>query len=236
MPHTVSRHLTVRRCSYSPQSLFAFDIVGYDFIFMAWSVHQTPVPPRPSSPSSLASLSPHVHTCCVLCRESVFYTVLVLSLEYIQARPAFFTFFSRRVIAPVSDSLEEDADVKAERARLQALMHSPNPVYPPIAALGLRKVYGGRGGVGTKVAVHDLWMSVERGECLGFLGINGAGKTSSLKMLTAELYPSTGDARLAQMHLLTQQLAIKEKIGFATHQHKHTQRDSPPSLSLPRRS
>ena len=147
------------------------------------------------------------------------YTVLVLALEYIQARPALFTFFSRQIISPVADNLEEDADVKAERGRLQALMHSPNPVYPPIAALGLRKVYGGRGGVGTKVAVHDLWMSVDKGECLGFLGINGAGKTSSLKMLTAELYPSAGDARLAQMHLLTQQLAIKEKIGSAAAPH-----------------
>ena len=33
-------------------------------------------------------------------------------------------------------------------------------------------------------------------------------------MLTAELYPSSGDARLAQMHLLTQQQSIKEKIGY----------------------
>ena len=127
----------------TPQSLFAFDVVGYDFIFMAW--------------------------------ESVFYTALVLLIEKVQATPVLFTFFTRRIVAPVSGDLEEDEDVKAERARLQALLQAPSPVFPPISALGLRKAYGGRGGVGTKVAVHDLWLGVESGECLGFLGINGAG-------------------------------------------------------------
>ena len=167
----------------TPQSLFAYDVVGADFIFMAW--------------------------------ESVVYSLLVLLIEHAQASPALFTFFSHRLLAtPLATQLDEDADVRAERARLQALLTSPTAVFPPICALGLRKVYGGRGGAGVKVAVHDLWLGVESGECLGFLGINGAGKTSSLKMLTAELYPTAGDARLAQMHLLTQQAAIKEKIGY----------------------
>ena len=202
----------------TPQALFSYNVVGADFIFMAW--------------------------------ESLFYTALVLLIEHIQASPALFTFFTRRMSSPIAAQLDEDADVKAERTRLQAVLATPGAVFPPISALGLRKVYGGRGGVGVKVAVHDLWLGVESGECLGFLGINGAGqrshalypavspsgpslclcltcvprvcpvvvccagKTSSMKMLTAELYPSSGDARLAQMHLLTQQQAIKEKIGY----------------------
>ena len=128
----------------TPQSLFAFDVVGYDFIFMAW--------------------------------EAAFYSALVLLIEHVQATPALFTFFTRRLNEPGPQALEEDDDVRAERARLQALSTSPNPVYPPICSLGLRKVYGSRGGAAVKVAVHDLWLGVESGECLGFLGINGAGK------------------------------------------------------------
>ena len=43
-------------------------------------------------------------------------------------------------------------------------------------------------------AVADLWLGVRAGECFGLLGVNGAGKTSTFRMLTGELAPSAGDA------------------------------------------
>ena len=48
-----------------------------------------------------------------------------------------------------------------------------------VQLLELRKVYDGG-----KVAVRNISFGVPVGECFGFLGINGAGKTSTLKMLT----------------------------------------------------
>lgn len=43
-------------------------------------------------------------------------------------------------------------------------------------------------------AVADLWLGVRKGECFGLLGVNGAGKTSTFRMLTGELAPTAGDA------------------------------------------
>ena len=43
-------------------------------------------------------------------------------------------------------------------------------------------------------AVQRLAFSVGKGKCFGLLGINGAGKTSTFRMLTGEFAPSGGDA------------------------------------------
>jgi ABC-2 type transport system ATP-binding protein len=61
---------------------------------------------------------------------------------------------------------------------------------PAIETRGLRKVFG------EKVAVEDLTMSVARGEVFGFLGSNGAGKTTSVKMLLALTATSGGEGFL----------------------------------------
>jgi len=45
-------------------------------------------------------------------------------------------------------------------------------------------------------AVKDLSFTVKQGECFGFLGVNGAGKTTSFRMLTGDEYMSSGKASL----------------------------------------
>ena len=42
-------------------------------------------------------------------------------------------------------------------------------------------------------AVKDLWYSVPRGQVFGFLGVNGAGKTSTLSMLCGKFPASAGN-------------------------------------------
>ena len=59
-----------------------------------------------------------------------------------------------------------------------------------IETAGLRKVYG------SKIAVDDLTLQVPRGEVFGFLGPQGAGKSTSVKMLVGLVAPSSGDARV----------------------------------------
>ena len=49
---------------------------------------------------------------------------------------------------------------------------------------------------GTKTAVDDLSLHVQRGEVFAFLGPNGAGKTTSIKMLVGLLRPSVGTVRV----------------------------------------
>lgn len=47
-----------------------------------------------------------------------------------------------------------------------------------------------------KEAVKEMSFSIEKGEIVGFLGKNGAGKTTSLKMLSGILYPTSGKAEV----------------------------------------
>ena len=50
---------------------------------------------------------------------------------------------------------------------------------------------------GSFTAVNDITFQVEEGEVFGFLGANGAGKTTAIKVLIGLLAPSAGEARVA---------------------------------------
>jgi ABC-2 type transport system ATP-binding protein len=67
-----------------------------------------------------------------------------------------------------------------------------------ITARGLTKSFGGRsgGGSGSVTAVDDLSFDVEPGAVTGFLGPNGSGKTTTLRMLLGLVTPTAGDARI----------------------------------------
>ena len=56
--------------------------------------------------------------------------------------------------------------------------------------------------------------SVRAGECFGYLGINGAGKTSTMKMLTGDVLPTSGQAFLGGMDILSQQREVRRLIGY----------------------
>jgi ABC-2 type transport system ATP-binding protein len=80
-----------------------------------------------------------------------------------------------------------------------------------IETTGLRKVYGGPGR--RLVAVDDLDLAVERGGVHGFLGPNGSGKTTTIRMLLGLARPTSGSAALlgeALPHRLPQAL---ERVG-----------------------
>lgn len=63
-------------------------------------------------------------------------------------------------------------------------------------------------------AVNDISFQVYKGEIFGFLGANGAGKTTAMKMLCGLLSPSSGKGSVAGFNLYTQQNAIKKNIGY----------------------
>jgi len=66
---------------------------------------------------------------------------------------------------------------------------------------------------GTKVAVDDVSFSLEPGEFLGLLGRNGAGKSTTLKMVTGLFGPTSGSIRVLGMDLATRALEVKRQIG-----------------------
>jgi ABC-2 type transport system ATP-binding protein len=67
---------------------------------------------------------------------------------------------------------------------------------------------------GAFTAVDSVSFSVEPGEIFGFLGANGAGKTTAMKMLTGLLAPSSGTASVAGFDVYTETEQIKRSIGY----------------------
>ncbi|GLH74426.1 ABC transporter ATP-binding protein [Geothrix limicola] len=66
---------------------------------------------------------------------------------------------------------------------------------------------------GDKTAVDDLNLSLEPGAFLGLLGRNGAGKSTTLKMVTGLLNPTSGSIRVLGLDLAADPLAVKRQIG-----------------------
>ncbi|XP_071594787.1 ATP-binding cassette sub-family A member 13 [Heliangelus exortis] len=82
----------------------------------------------------------------------------------------------------------EDIDVEMERQRLFG-GRTGNDV---LLLYNLRKCYGGFSKKNT--AVESISLGIPRGECFGLLGTNGAGKSTTFKMLTGDIIPSAGRA------------------------------------------
>ncbi|MBR0274100.1 MAG: ABC transporter ATP-binding protein [Bacteroidaceae bacterium] len=67
---------------------------------------------------------------------------------------------------------------------------------------------------GTFHAVDDISFSVKRGEIFGFLGANGAGKTTAMHMLTGLNQPTSGTGTVAGFDIRTEHEQIKKHIGY----------------------
>lgn len=67
---------------------------------------------------------------------------------------------------------------------------------------------------GSFKAVNEITFDVKKGEIFGFLGANGAGKSTAMKMLTGLLSPTSGEATVAGFDVFTQQEEIKKNIGY----------------------
>ena len=63
-------------------------------------------------------------------------------------------------------------------------------------------------------AVDDISFTVKRGEIFGFLGANGAGKTTAMHMLTGLNQPTSGTGRVASYDIRTQYEEVKKHIGY----------------------
>lgn len=67
---------------------------------------------------------------------------------------------------------------------------------------------------GSFTAVDRISFEVKAGEVFGFLGANGAGKTTAIRMLTGLLSPSDGEASVAGFDVRTQIDAVRRHIGY----------------------
>ena len=67
---------------------------------------------------------------------------------------------------------------------------------------------------GSFTAVDAITFDVAVGEVFGFLGANGAGKTTAIRILTGLLLPTSGTARVAGHDVYTESESIKRRIGY----------------------
>jgi ABC-2 type transport system ATP-binding protein len=79
-----------------------------------------------------------------------------------------------------------------------------------IAVEGLTKSFDGRR------VVHDLSMQVKRGAIYGFLGANGSGKTTTIRMLCGLLTPDAGRGTCLGFDIATETSKIKRHVGYMT--------------------
>ena len=80
--------------------------------------------------------------------------------------------------------------------------------HPAISARGLVRKFG------NFTAVNDVSFTVKRGEIFGFLGPNGSGKTTVIKMLTGLLPLSGGEASVEGLNVRTDAEKVRERIGY----------------------
>ena len=79
---------------------------------------------------------------------------------------------------------------------------------PMIEVENLTKYYG------DFPAVEDISFTVNKGEVLGFLGPNAAGKTTTMRVLTGFMPPTSGSARIAGFDVVDQSLEARRHIGY----------------------
>jgi ABC-2 type transport system ATP-binding protein len=85
-----------------------------------------------------------------------------------------------------------------------------NPANNIIDVAGLSKSFDG------KPAVLDVALQIKRGEIFGFLGPNGSGKTTTIRMLCGLLIPDAGQGHCLGYDILNDSHLIKLKVGYMT--------------------
>ncbi len=84
----------------------------------------------------------------------------------------------------------------------------PANAAPAVEMVGLRKTFG------TVVAVDHLDLVINRGEVFGFLGPNGSGKTTTIRMLCGLLKPTAGRAMVVGHDVATEAEIVRTRIGY----------------------
>uniref|UniRef100_A0A8C4ILN6 P-type phospholipid transporter n=1 Tax=Dicentrarchus labrax TaxID=13489 RepID=A0A8C4ILN6_DICLA len=130
--------------------------------------------------------------------EGVIFFIFTILLQY--------KFFIRFRYAEMPPLGPEDEDVARERERVI----NGKAQSDILTVINLSKVYK----AGRKPAVDRLCLGIPRGECFGLLGVNGAGKTSTFRMLTGDTAITYGDAFLNHHSVLTEMERVHQLMGY----------------------
>ncbi|XP_052011038.1 phospholipid-transporting ATPase ABCA1-like [Xyrauchen texanus] len=132
--------------------------------------------------------------------EGVVFFIITVLIQYR------FFFKPKSLSAKLSPIGEEDEDVARERQRIM----SGAGQGCILELRQLTKVYKRK----QKPAVDRLCVGIPPGECFGLLGVNGAGKTSTFKMLTGDSVVTNGEAFLAGKSILREIDEVHQNMGY----------------------
>lgn len=141
-----------------------------------------------------------------------FTVLLLIELRYFNCNIKCRKPWGSAPIAAVTESTEtvainEDADVTDENQRIGSMQESVLNDHT-LVMKDVSKYYG------PFQAVNELSLMVDDFECFGLLGVNGAGKTSTFKMLTGDEKISYGDAWIRGISMRTRMNEVNRLIGY----------------------
>uniref|UniRef100_T1JTR1 ABC transporter domain-containing protein n=1 Tax=Tetranychus urticae TaxID=32264 RepID=T1JTR1_TETUR len=102
----------------------------------------------------------------------------------------------------------EDSDVTAERHRVYSERNGASPDQDILSVIDLKKQYR------KFRAVEGLTFGVRQNECFGLLGINGAGKSTTFKMLVGDIRPTSGNAYIGELDIMHSKRGYQQSIGY----------------------
>ncbi|KAF3687446.1 ATP-binding cassette sub-family A member 1 ATP-binding cassette transporter 1 [Channa argus] len=132
--------------------------------------------------------------------EGVIFFCITVLIQY------HFCFKARSSTSHLKPIGEEDEDVARERQRIL----SGGGQSDILELRQLTKIYKRK----QKPAVDRLCVGIPPGECFGLLGVNGAGKTSTFKMLTGDSLVTNGEAYLAGKSVTTEIDEVHQNMGY----------------------
>ncbi|XP_055936662.1 retinal-specific phospholipid-transporting ATPase ABCA4-like [Argiope bruennichi] len=109
----------------------------------------------------------------------------------------------------IREDIVEDSNVREEEERIRNLLEThPGSGREALVVSDLTKVFQ------NFYAVNHLTFGIHQEECFGLLGVNGAGKTMTFRMLTGECYPSEGNALIQNCSLNENLKKFQSYLGY----------------------
>lgn len=148
----------------------------------------------------------------MLCIDIILFILIIYIIEKNLLKKLFMSYHSYNNIED-----EEDIDVKNIRESIERDDDiNDNKI---LVVKGLSKTYT-KGLIKRNKfdAVKNIFFNVDNNECFGFLGANGAGKTSTIKILTLDEYPSKGTAKINNYDIINERRYVYKQIGYCPQQ------------------
>jgi len=147
--------------------------------------------------------------------QAVVYPLITLAAEGIAGRQASILASLRCGSTRYDCGLEEpmDPDVAEEQRCARAALHENDPSVKMVMA-GVHKLYPTGLLKPPTRALRGVWLALRRGECLGVLGVSGAGKTTSFRIASGEVAPSAGDLLVCGKSVTHELAAVRRNLGY----------------------